>query len=77
MKAYTMTSDKLDEYANQVKEIFLEKLKVEGLIDEDKLQELNHYCIHNVEKSQLGQFWNKILFNNDNEMKITVVKVIK
>lgn len=57
MKVYTMGPIALTESSNQFKEVFLEAMVQEGLIDEELQKEMNNYCVVVSEKSFFGKLW--------------------
>ena len=76
MDAYTMSASSLTILANQQKELFLEMMLKEEQITQDQLDNMNDYCFVITEKSYFGRIWNKIFFKDNDDMKISVVKII-
>lgn len=71
---FTMTREGLTETGNQFKEVFLEKMHQEGIIDDNQFKQMLGYSIILSKKKYLGGIWDK-LFNKDYD-RIVVVKVI-
>ena len=77
IKGFTMTPTSITETGNQMKEIFLQKMKEEGHLTEEQETTMNKYCFVVAEKSFFGKIWDKILWKEDKEaVNIIVVKVL-
>ena len=73
-----MSARGLTENGNQLKEIFLEKMVKENKITQEAADDMNKYCFVIAEKSLFGKIWNKFLWkDNDDEMRIVVVKILE
>jgi len=78
MHAYTMSAQALTEQNNQAKEVFVETMLKNGVINEDMAETLSQYSIVVAEKSYFGKLWNKVFFKGDYDgMTIVIVKVMK
>ena len=74
---YSFKSTDLTETGNQLKEIFLEKMKKEGHITEEQESMMNQYCFVLCEKSYFGKLWNKLWSNDEKDVKIIIVKIME
>ncbi len=71
-KSYTDTE--LSELANQVKELVLSTMHVEGELPGDPEQLSATYAVILVRGSMLGRLWNKMRGIEDNDSRWVVVK---
>lgn len=72
-----MSARALTEHSNDVKEIFLENMLLEGCITQEQFDNMKNYCIVVAEKGYFGRIWDKIFWKNDDDMNIATVKIIK
>jgi len=77
MKAYKMSAQALTENYNQSKELYIDALLKENIIDDEMANKMNQYCMVISEKKFFGKIWAKIFWKNHNEdMNISVIKII-
>lgn len=77
IKGWTMTPKSLTEEGNKMKELFLETMLKEGHITEEQHKEMNRYCLVVAEKTFFGKFWDKLIWKNQDDVNIVVVKVLE
>jgi len=73
---WTLTTEGLDVYANQVKDILFDSLAESSIITKEKAEELSKTkIIINKKRSTLSRFFKK-LFQSDNESHYIIVATI-
>lgn len=76
--SYSLTSTRLTESSNLMKEAFLKKMVSEEIITTDQEAAMNKYCVVLAEKGFFGKIWDKIFWNDGSErLLIMVVKVLE
>ena len=77
MKAYTFMPHELTAMANRTKEIFIDRMVKEGIIDEETADEMLIHSLVIMEKNMLGRVWDGLWDKGNNDaMKILVTKVL-
>lgn len=75
ISTYTLTNGQMQQIANQVKELLLAHLEVEGVISDSK-RLCETYAIVVTKKGWLGSFMDKVLRRTGDETKLVVVRVL-
>jgi hypothetical protein len=75
MKVYTLTLSQLTSESNKVKDILLESLLKEKIIDKETYEKSKKYCIVVHEKGFFGSILKK-LFKSESQTRYTIVKLI-
>jgi hypothetical protein len=71
---YTVTREDLIELVNQARELFVQVLEENEVLDSEKAQELLQYTIVIAKKSMLGRFWDKLFTST--QPRFVIVKVL-
>ena len=77
MKHFTYSTNNLTEFSNQVREIFIEQMEKEKVIDKDQAENMKNYSVIIAEKSLLWRFFDKLFFDKTEDPAIIITKVIK
>ena len=76
LTTYNFTEADVQSLANQVKEVLLLSLEREGALNKSAQELLENYAIVVSKKGWLGQYLDRILGGNPNDMRLTLVRVI-
>lgn len=76
-KYYSLTQEQLTEEWNRMKELFLEKMVTEKVIDDSHLEKMKDYAIVISEKWFLWTWFDSIFKWKEKSTMIRIVKVIK
>ena len=74
MHVYSFTEEDLTKLANQVKEVLVATLHVEGELPGEPKKISSSYAVLAVKGNMLGRLWNKVRGVEDEELRWTVVK---
>ena len=75
ISTYSMTGEQLTELSNQIRELFIDAMLRQGIIDEQQAHNMQQYVFMVVKRGFLGKFWDKLWNPNGNESRIIVLKV--
>lgn len=71
---YTVNHEELTRIVNQARELFIQVLEENDVLDSEKAQELLQYTVVIAKKSMLGRFWDKLF--NTLDPRFVIVKVL-
>lgn len=74
---FEFTETELTKELNKAREIYLQTLKDNNVIDEDTFQKMLHYSIVVARKSFFGSIWDKLWKNVTKSHRYIVVNVIE
>lgn len=76
-KMYSTSDEGLTKTLNQTKELFLMAMVTEGIIDQNKANEMNKYCVVAQPRNFFGRIYDKLFGMEENETRYTIVKIIQ
>jgi hypothetical protein len=76
MKTISYTTNSFTQQSNELRELFLGAMLMDGHITQEQYDDMIKYCFVICEKGFFGKLWNK-LWDKSDDINIMIVKILE